>query len=78
MRFMVNFVSNPSSPLSFRGDNLRRPVSSSYAGALQERGHYFVFFCVLLAIVYVLSRTGTAANCDTPSALMDMGSFDIG
>lgn len=57
---------------------MRRPVSSSYAGALQERGHYFVFFCVLLAIVYVLSRTGTAANCDTPSALMDMGSFDIG
>ena len=54
------------------------PCLISLFSMQQERGHYFIFFCVLLAIVYVLSRTGTAANCDTPSALMDLGSFDIG
>jgi hypothetical protein len=37
-----------------------------------------VFFCVLLAIVYVLSRTGAAASCDTPATLSDFASFDIG
>jgi hypothetical protein len=35
-----------------------------------------VFFCVLLAIVYVLSRTGAAASC--PATLSDFASFDIG
>ena len=32
-----------------------------------EKGHYFIFFCVLLAIVYVLSRTGASPG-DAASA----------
>jgi 3'-phosphoadenosine 5'-phosphosulfate synthase len=42
----------------------------------QERGQYFVFFCVLLAIVYVLSRTGQPASC--PDGVLPDGNFDIG
>jgi hypothetical protein len=48
----------------------------------QEKGHYFVFFCVLLAIVYVLSRTGSAVagkSCDeAPAFASSLGDFDIG
>jgi len=43
-----------------------------------ERGHYFIFFCVLIAIVYVLSRTGAPVDCGVDPALATPEGFDIG
>jgi hypothetical protein len=44
----------------------------------QEKGHYFIFFCVLLAIVYVLSRTGAPTDCAVGPNSAALEGFDIG